>query len=246
MGALLTALLLVSMLLLPTGPEPAAAQVMAGQTVETDEYLLFLPPELGMDFRRPLLVAFSPTADAAGMVTLWQAAARRHQCLILASKVVKNGLDVPPVLAHLNLLIPGLTRRYPIDPRYVIATGVSGGAMTAHLMAFLFPKTVAAVIANIGLIHKSSARKVDRYPRDKVAVFLTGPQDYDYRAMGHDQKFLDRLGWRTLRLEFAGGHIPAPPEVLDAGLAWVLEQLGASDPARTTAPDAGRPPTTAP
>ncbi|NLI75996.1 MAG: hypothetical protein GX442_06070 [Candidatus Riflebacteria bacterium] len=241
---LLAALVL---LLVFAGPgRRVAAQVMAGQTVETDEYVLFLPPELGMDFRRPLLVAFSPDADAAGMVALWQGAARRHQCLVLASKVVKNGLDVPPVLSRLLGEIPRLSRRFPIDLRFVIATGVSGGSMTAHLAAFLFPEVVAGVIANIGLIHKNSLRKVERYPRDKVAVFLTGPEDYDYRAMRNDRKFLDRLGWRTHLLEYPGGHVAAPPEVLDEALSWVLLHLGASDPARATAPDTGRPPATAP
>lgn len=206
-------------------PLPVQGQVLAGQTVETAEYLLFIPPELDMRTRRPLLLAFSPSADAPGMIGIWEAAVRRHGCLILASKLVRNGMDVPPILRRLARLLPRLSERYPIDLGRVVATGVSGGGMTAHLMAFFHPELVAAVISNIGYVHENSLKKRDRYPRQKVVAFLTGPTDYNYALMKEDRKFLAGLGWRTRWLEFPGGHVVAPPDKLEEALSWVLEQL---------------------
>ncbi len=218
-----------------TDAQPCAALFdLPGQNFETRDCVLHIPAGCVATTAYPLIVAFSPSGNAAAMVRLWQKHAEKHHCLVLASKLVRNGVDVPPILWRLRELIAQLGRRFPIAVDRIIATGPSGGGQTAHLFAFFHPQMVAAVMANIGFIHERSINQPAKYPRHKVAVLMTGPDDYNYKYICEDRAFLDRMGWRTRLLEYPGGHITAPDAINAAALDWVMQQppFVASSPAR--------------
>ena len=49
------------------------------KVIETGEYVLYLPSELDLQSRHPLLVALSPSADAWGMIRAWQPVVEKHK-----------------------------------------------------------------------------------------------------------------------------------------------------------------------
>lgn len=205
----------------------ALAWDLPGAVMDKPEYLLYLPDTLEAGRRYPVIVAFSAGANADGLMRTWNEHARNRRCALFCSKVVRNGMDVPPVLKRIAKQIGELAQEHPIDPSWAIGTGVSGGGMTAHLFSFLYPRVVAAVISNVGYIHENSLKKVKTYPRRKICAFLTSPTDFNYPLMKEDKKFLDRLEWETRWWEFEGGHRTAPAEINDEALGWVIENLPA-------------------
>lgn len=213
------------------GGRPVAAGEPVGEVVDRPEFLFYIPDTLEGGRRYPLIVAFSTGANADDLLARLHEHARTHRCLLFCSKVVRNGMDVPPALRRIaTKLVPALADEYPLDPALIIGTGVSGGGMTAHLFSFLFPNVVAGVISNVGYIHENSLKKPERYPQNKVCAFLTSPTDFNYKLMREDEKFLKKRGWATRWFEFEGGHRRAPDEVFDEALGWVVENLPTTAP----------------
>lgn len=202
----------------------SAAPVASG-TYEEAEYLIYVPDGIDSEQKYPMLVAFSPGADAEGLITTWGPHAEQNHCLILASKIIKNGMDIPNHLKVLRDLIKEkVSEQFPVKPG-VIALGSSGGGMAAHLFSFFHSDTVAAVISNVGYIHENSLKKKGSYPKDKVCAFLTSPTDFNYKLMQEDRKFLTSLSWQLKWYEFEGGHRTAPSEMREEALEWVLATL---------------------
>jgi poly(3-hydroxybutyrate) depolymerase len=111
----------------------------------------------------PLVVALSPSGDAAAMISTWKVVADRHGWLVAASKEFRNGIDFKIVLKQLEVGIDSLERAYPVDSTRVVLTGLSGGAMASHAFAQFHAGRVRAVVANTGMMEESFQR--DEYPR---------------------------------------------------------------------------------
>ena len=97
--------------------------------------------------------------------------------------------------------------------------------MGSHSFSFYFPELISGIILNTGMmdIEYSEANKKD-YTRAKLAVFLASPTDSRYKEMHRDQAFLKELGWKTLWIEFKGGHILAPQDVYLQAAQWIATQ----------------------
>jgi hypothetical protein len=216
-------LLAALMLVLPAG---LTAAPLASGTYEENEYLVYVPDGIDTDQKYPLIVAFSPGGDADGLVKTWGPHADRNKCLVMASKIIKNGMDIPLYLKRLRKLIwEGVGEQFPVQTDRVIALGTSGGGMAAHLFSFFHPDTVGAVISSVGYIHENSLKHKDTYPQGKVCAFLTSPTDFNYKLMQEDKKFLTSLNWKLKWYEFEGGHRTAPEDVREEALKWVLQTL---------------------
>lgn len=204
----------------------AFAEGVTPGTYEENEYLVYVPEGLEEGLKYPMIAAFSPSGDAQGMIKTWGPHADANRCIIMASKIIKNGMDIPMYLNRLRKLIwENVAAAYPIKPDCVIALGTSGGGMASHLFSFFHPDTVAAVISNVGYIHENSLKHKDTYPKKKVCAFLTSPTDFNYKLMKEDEKFLTSLEWTLKWYEFEGGHRTAPAELREESLAWVLANL---------------------
>lgn len=216
-------LLAALMLVLPAG---LTAAPLASGTYEENEYLVYVPDGIDTDQKYPLIVAFSPSGDADGLVKTWGPHADRNKCLVMASKIIKNGMDIPLYLKRLRKLIwERVGEQFPVQTDRVIALGTSGGGMAAHLFSFFHPDTVWAVISSVGYIHENSLKHKDTYPQGKVCAFLTSPTDFNYKLMQEDKKFLTSLNWKLKWYEFEGGHRTAPEDVREEALKWVLQTL---------------------
>ncbi len=217
--------LLVTALLLAL-PASLNAAPLASGTYEENEYLIYVPDGIDTDQKYPLIVAFSPGGDADGLVKTWGPHADRNKCLVMASKIIKNGMDIPLYLKRLRKLIwERVGEHFPVRTDRVIALGTSGGGMAAHLFSFFHPDTVGAVISSVGYIHENSLKHKDTYPQGKVCAFLTSPTDFNYKLMQEDKKFLTSLNWKLKWYEFDGGHRTAPEDVREEALKWVLQTL---------------------
>lgn len=199
------------------------AKAHAGQLIETDDYILFLPWDAGADSKKyPLIVALSPGGNAHSMVSVWQSAAEKYSWILCASKKFHNGA-ISEQIPTIKALIEVLVLQYPLDFNKITVTGFSGGAMASHLMAYLFPQLVQGVVVNTGMINPDY-RDAAVYPKGKIAVFIASPADFRYDEMKEDFGFLSDLGWNTKWIEFKEGHCIAPLPSYEEAAAWLAEQ----------------------
>lgn len=199
------------------------ARVSAGQEIETDDYILFLPQDYTADDKKyPLIVALSPGGDARSMIAVWHTVAEEYSWIVCASKRFHNG-SISEQVPRIKALIEILILQYPVDFAKITLTGFSGGAMASHLMAYMFPQLVQAVVANTGMINPEY-RDISVYPKGKTAVFIASPADFRYDEMKEDCAFLSGLGWNTKWIEFKEGHCIAPLSSYEEAAAWLAEQ----------------------
>jgi hypothetical protein len=201
---------------LPAGKRP--------RVIETGEYVLYLPSELDLQSRHPLLVALSPTADAWGMIRAWQPVVEKHKWLLYASKTSRNGVPYAGIVPPLIAAIKSVSADYPVDKSRIVATGLSGGGMASHCLAYLHPELFAAVIINTGMMAEDQP-SWPHPPRGKIAVFVASPTDFRYEQMKKNRVFLESLGWKTHWIEFPGGHRLAPSAILKEAAQWLSQEF---------------------
>jgi predicted esterase len=195
----------------------------SGKVKDEGAYLVYLPDDIEEGKTYPLVFALSPGADAQSMINTWAGVAEKHHWIIAASKEFRNGIAFDITLNELDRELTDVEQAYPINPKQVIFTGISGGGMGSHAMAKFFPTRVSAVVINTGMMEASFM--TSDYPVGKLAVFLASPTDFRYTEMQRDQKFLRALQWKTRWIEFEGGHTMAPQEIYAQAADWLEENL---------------------
>lgn len=191
-----------------------------------EDYEIFVPSNLNPNYKYPIIIGFSASGRGVEVLNIWEEAAKENDCIIIASNLVHNGKDIQKELKRINYdLHNSFSTKFPIDLKKVIAVGSSGGGMASHLFSFLYPKTIAAVISNVGYIHEKSLAQTKVYPRNKVCVLMTGTTDYNNKLIKEDYRFLTNHGWKCKLIEFIGGHVMAPKENRKEALKFVLENL---------------------
>ena len=193
-------------------------------TIEYANYSIYLPQ--GMDYKtsHPIVVAFSPSADAASMIATWKNVADRHQWIVYASKTFKNGISIGNPMLDVLIDLAELEKKYPINNSRIIVTGFSGGAMFSHAFAYFYPQNVSAIVLNTGMISQiyyQNATYFYYYPKNKTAVFIASPTDFRYEQMKQDKILLESLGWKTRWIEFTGGHTIAPESAYEEAAKWL-------------------------
>lgn len=146
------------------------------------------------------------------MVEIYQAAAEQYGYIVAGSNNSRNG-PWPVSSAAAQAIGADLGQRFSIDPQRMYATGMSGGARVAMMVA-LSNTRIAGVIA-------SSAGYPDSQPRSNVpfAVFgTTGTEDFNYLEM----RQLDRALKTPHHLAvFNGGHTLPPDNVAFEAIDWM-------------------------
>jgi hypothetical protein len=203
----------------------AWAEVAAG-TFDGEEFCVFVPHGLKKGEKYPLIIGFSAGGKGKSVVNTWQSAAEKYKCIIIASNVVKNGMDVQKEIAKIKATVKEkLSKWFPIDENKILALGSSGGGMAAHIFSFFHSDFIKGVISNVGYIHEGTVKQKKVYPKNKVCVFLASPTDFNYKLMKEDRVFLESLGWACKWIEFAGGHTMAPEFERHEALSFVLENM---------------------
>jgi predicted esterase len=203
-----------------------------GQIVDQPDGRIYLPTSLVPRRRHPLVVVYSPVADADYSLQFWQQLAERRRLIVYASKTYRNEAEMTIDEWHdkLNAAkrhIDAVLARFPVDRQQVLLTGFSGGASFAQCMNLYFPDLAQAVIPNSGRLWDFALQDLRRNPpprakRPAMIAMLASPTDFRYPDMQRDYQQLKQWGYRVGWLEFPGGHVLAPLAAYDQALAWVL------------------------
>jgi len=195
------------------------------EIIDNSKYILCVPEGIDISKKYPLVVALSPSADAESMIKTWQDVSNKYKWIIFASKENRNEINLIEFIPELATLIEEISSEFPVDRSKIIATGLSGGGMSAHAFCFSYPKLISAVVVNTGITHEYYRERINEYPRGKLVVFLASPTDFRYEEMKRDRDFLENLGWKVKWVEFKGGHKIAPSSAYEETAEWLQGQF---------------------
>lgn len=222
MSKLVCTLLITVFCLQPMVADAAGPQA---KTIDRPQYVLYIPSGIDIAKKYPLVIALSPNADTQSLLSAWKGVSEKYKWIIFASKEFRNGSG-RTTISKVASLVKAVIEENPVDRTRIIATGLSGGTMGAHALAFFHPELVSAVVANCGMIfQRYRNERWQEYPKGKAVVFLASPTDFRYEDMKRDKVFLEGLGWKTKWIEFKGGHTFAPESAYQEAARWLSGQL---------------------
>ncbi len=181
-------------------------------------YALYVPSTYKPDRPWPILYAFDPSARGPVPVRLFSQAAERLGFIVVASNNSRNG-PLPPVMAAMEAVWIDTHERLVVDPVRVYATGMSGGALPALILA---TNQGAGIIACAGALDPSQVPKTERR-LDWMGI--AGESDFNFTLTKSVVEAMVERGAVARFASFEGGH-SWPPETLAArALEWL--ELGA-------------------
>lgn len=212
------------MFVLPACVSTDAAMADEAAVYDEGSGYIYIPSDLDPEKRYPTLVILSPSGDPDGSLQKWQGIAEELKVILFASRDYRNGVNMESVLGSLAGKISELAINYAIDEEKVVFTGLSGGGMGSHAFSYHHPGRVLGIIVNTGMMH-DFYKRASNYPSGKRVAFLASPSDFRYAEMQSDKTFLENLGWKTLWIEFEGGHTLAPDDLCRQALNWILNPM---------------------
>jgi dienelactone hydrolase len=153
-------------------------------------YALYLPSAYDAKRAWPAVFMFDPSADGKGAVEAAQEAAERHDVILIASNVSKNGSMRASVDSG-QAIWNDATARFNIDPKRIYSAGFSGGARAAVIFAKLCNRCISTVIASGAGYPVQLAPAKD----DAFGIFLSaGDLDFNYKEVIQLRDVLDKVG----------------------------------------------------
>jgi predicted esterase len=206
--------------------DPVVCEKFAGQS-----YALYLPSGYSAEKKWPVLYAFDARRQGRMVAELYRAAAERFGWIVVASNNARSDEAMAPNIEAMKAMWEDSQARYAIDPRRVYATGYSGGARAACVLAMVRAGEVAGVIGHGGGFPF-------QWPPSKDIAFaflgLAGNRDFNFAELLSLDARLEELGREHHFMSFAGEHEWAPPAEAMLSLGWmeVLAMREGSAPRR--------------
>lgn len=191
---------------------------VVSRTDPSQSYALYLPSSYTPERRWPILYAFDARRRGALVAELFRDAAESYGWILAASNDAESDGPMEPNLKAMDALWNDTRVRFPIDEKRVYATGFSGGARVAAILALTKPGKVAGVIG-CGAGFPYEWKPAMGAP---FAFFGTvGNRDFNFPELMVLDKTLDELG-RPHRIEvFDGPHQWPPKELAIRAIEWM-------------------------
>jgi predicted esterase len=236
-AAILLALVLPTVT--PATPEPkpfSRGEIVPRVVCEADperSYALYLPTAYDPERAWPLLYLYDPRSHGAVAAERFREAAETYGWILASSNDTASDDPTAPNASAVNAMWADTHRRFRIDSRRVYASGFSGGARLAVLLALQREGEVAGVIAAGGGFPDSAA------PRSGLRFDFfgsVGNLDFNYGEMRRLDRTLARLGVAHRLAIFEGPHSWCPAPTCREGIEWLELQAmkkggAARDPA---------------
>ena len=216
---------MVSLLLVASvaAEEPPPLRATAGEMVEnitcvsdpSQTYTLYLPETFENTRRWPVLLIFDPRGRSVRAADIFRAAADTYGWMIVSSDNTRSDGDWEPNLAALKALWPEVLDRLPSDPSRIYASGFSGGAAVAYLLAKTTDQ-VAGIIACGGRFFPEHLEGTN------AAIFATaGSADFNSDDMHLVAELMEEQGSPGRLVIFDGAHSWMPVPVATEAVAWM-------------------------
>jgi predicted esterase len=205
-------------------PRPPAAETVPLATFldgrptvadPTAHYTLYLPAAYDPEGSQPVLLIFDPRGRARMAAELFREAADRYGWILVSSNDTRSDTGWEPNEKALAALWPEI-HRLAIDPRRIYATGFSGGAIVAWVLAY----RTGGLAGIIGV----GGRLDTGLPTEDLPFVhwgAAGSWDFNYDEMGKIDRLMARQGVPHWLEVFDGPHSWFPPALATQAVGWM-------------------------
>ncbi len=195
-----------------------------------ERFYLYVPPNY-RGRERFGLIAFLHAGDEMNVPNDWKKVLTRHKLLYVAPQKVGNEQPTPRRALVTVAAIHKMMELYKVDPQRVYITGLSGGAMTASLVAFAQPDLIHGALPMCGFLfppdentNKESLEKVKAQVR---FALITGSKDFNEQFITHFYNQLESEKYQAKLFDVPGmGHKIAPGQTINDALKWIDDRNG--------------------
>ena len=210
----------------PAVPETPAATLPRGEIVPevvcqadaTESYALYLPRNFSQDRLWPILYLLDPRKHGAAAAERFRAAAEKFGWILASSNNSMSDGPMAPTVAAIRAMWDDTHRSLPIDPKRTYASGFSGGARAACLVA---QKADGQFVGVIGC----GAGFAEGSPPGKEIPFAyfgtVGNTDFNYREMRQLEESMAGIRSPHRLAVFDGRHSWPPEDVVLRAVEWM-------------------------
>jgi predicted esterase len=210
----------------PAAPETPAATLPRGEIVAkvvceadaSESYALYLPSRFSLGKSWPVLYVLDPRKRGAVAAERFRAAAEKFGWILASSNNSMSDGPMAPTIASVRAMWDDTHRSLPIDAARVYATGFSGGARAACLVAQKAAGQFAGVIG-VGAGYAEGAPPAKEQPF--VYFGAVGNLDFNYREMRQLEDTLASLGGPHRLAVYDGPHSWPPEDVCLRAVEWM-------------------------
>ncbi|MHC4252190.1 MAG: SHD1 domain-containing protein [Planctomycetota bacterium] len=188
-------------------------------------YHVYVPTSFKPDAPPPIIIAFSPTGKGAGMVKALKKSAEKAGWLVAGCDKLRNKFR-DRTEKHEDEVLDDILKSIPHQTDRRCLAGMSGGAMRAYsfLQQGRRKEHYFAILALGGWLGGTSFLKL-KYKPNVVVAQLNGDNDKGANAwIKRDAEALTKSGCAVRAFKFPGGHVMAPPKIIDEAIAWVVAE----------------------
>ena len=202
-----------------TGDTPVTGAVTDTVTCASDNsqsYAVYLPSYYKADKQYPCIFFYDSHARGSLPVRTYKGVAEKYGFVLVGSNVSKNGMAWETTDGIVKVLQKDVNARISLDPKRIYASGFSGGARVASLIAMTNGGIAGVIGCSAGF---PQVRQAVEHKFDFVGI--VGNYDFNLTEMGQLDEHLQRNGYSHLMLTFDGIHKwPAPGE-FETALLWM-------------------------
>ncbi|MBZ5719584.1 MAG: hypothetical protein LAO03_04305 [Acidobacteriia bacterium] len=184
----------------------------------TQSYALYLPSAYTPGKPWPIIYAFDPLARGAVPVKLYKDLAEKYGYIVAGSNNSRN-FSMDAASKGINAMWQDTHLRLTLDERRVYATGFSGGARVAGMVALSCPQCRIAGVIAYGAGYPMSQKPS---PKDALLYFLAvGDQDFNWAEITMLRREREDLGQPYREVVFSGPHRWGTPPVIAEAVEWI-------------------------
>ncbi|QQL46016.1 hypothetical protein G3M56_005400 [Sulfuriroseicoccus oceanibius] len=189
-------------------------------------YHVYVPTSFDFDQPPPMIYGFSPSGNGRGILGQLRESAEKAGWIVVGCDKLKNSMGNRELELLLeDEILADVAAEVPHDPERVYLSGASGGAMRCYDIAHRrIDVQFAGIIAFGGWLGGSDYQS-RKYPKRMAVAIVNGDKDEGANAwVQSDIEALKRYRWEAKHISFPGGHVVAPPAVIDQAIEWIKQQ----------------------
>lgn len=171
----------------------------------------------------PLIIAFSPGGDGQGIMKNIISAAEKNNCILIGCDYLRNGIsDYELEVDVENEILDDIFNFFKYDKDILIYAGFSGGAMRSYGLSVRRSEKIYGILAMGGWLGGPNYQD-EKYQSNMRIAMANGSEDRGANGWQPiDAKTLEKYNSVIKLFPFEGKHQPAPEDVVDNALEWIL------------------------
>lgn len=189
-------------------------------------YHVYIPTSFNPDTPPPLIYAFSPGGNGRGQLNAMKASAEKYGWIVVGCDKLSNSMKESAAIPIEDEIIAEVKASVPYDPKRIYLSGMSGGALRCYIITGRRTDIkFAGVLAFGGWLGGKDFQDKVGFTKGMSVAIINGDNDKGANCwVEADKAAIKKHRCNLKQFTFPGGHVMAPPEVINEAIEWIITQ----------------------